>query len=515
MRTSDKARRQAWTIWFVGGLSFGYAFIQRVMPSVMVDELMAAFAVSGAMLGNLAAIYLYAYAGLQIPVGTMLDRVGPRRMLSLAALVAGAGAVIFATAETVTAAYLGRLLIGVGSAVGLIGTLKLVTEWFPANRYAYLSGLTFLIAMLGGALGQAPMAVLVDLAGWRQTALGMAAAGLALAAVTWLVVRDRPPGRPAGPTPAAGLAGIGRDLATVVANRQNWIIALYGATMSGPMLTYAALWGVPHMMQVHGFSRPTAALLSSFLLMGWALGAPAGGWLSDRIRRRRAPMVVAALASLGGWLALLYLPGLPAPAIGALLGYIGITSGAMVVCMAVAVELSPRAVIGATTGFVNMASVGGGALMQPFGRPDPRLGLGRPPASRRPALWSGGIRQRARDHTGRRHHRRRRRVSDPRDPLPPTGRLIDGRGRGALAAGECRRAFFDVVGDAFPKVFRIEALHHFLVGGGGRFAEVQEGGVVDLFLHHPHGARRDQVGQAVGKSAHVVHEAGVGEDAVD
>jgi MFS family permease len=366
MTVPENIGGRAWLIWFIGALSFGYAFFQRVAPSVMVDELMAAFAVSGAMLGNLAAIYLYAYAGLQIPIGAMLDRLGPRRMLSLAALVAGGGAVVFATAETVAAAYLGRLLIGVGSAVGFVGTLKLVAVWFPAERYAFLSGLTFLIAMLSGALGQAPLAVLVDAIGWRQTALGMAFAGLGLAALTWLLVRDRPPGRPAEPTRGAGLSGIGRDLRAVLGSRQNWIIALYGATMSGPMLAYAALWGVPHMMQVQGYSRPTAALLSSFVLMGWALGAPAGGWISDRVGRRKVPMILAALAALGGWLAVLYLPGLAVPAVGALLFFVGLASGGMVVCMAVAVELSPPSVSGATTGFVNMGNVGAGALMQPL-----------------------------------------------------------------------------------------------------------------------------------------------------
>jgi len=365
MTVSRTIGGRAWLIWFIGALSFGYAFFQRVAPSVMVDELMAAFAVSGAVLGNLAAIYLYAYAGLQIPIGAMLDRYGPRRMLSLAALIAGAGAVVFATAESVTSAYIGRLLVGIGSAVGFVGTLKLVAVWFPADRYAFVSGLTFLIAMLSGALGQAPLALLVDATGWRQTALGMGVGGLALAAATWLLVRDRPPGRPAEPA-RGGLAGVGRDLVTVLGSRQNWVVALYGATMSGPMLAYGALWGVPHMMQVHGYSRPTAALLTSFVLMGWALGAPIGGWISDRVGRRKPPMILAALAALGGWLVVLYMPGLTVPAIGTLLFFVGFASGGMVVCMAVAVELSHPSVSGATTGFVNMGNVGAGALMQPL-----------------------------------------------------------------------------------------------------------------------------------------------------
>ncbi|NIR29301.1 MAG: MFS transporter [Gammaproteobacteria bacterium] len=360
------ASGRAWLVWALAALSFGYAFFQRVAPSVMVSDLMRAFDVGAAVLGNLSAVYLYAYAGLQVPVGLLLDRFGPRRMLTGAAGLGAAGSLLFASAQTLSVAYLGRLLVGIGAAVGFVGTLKLVAHWFPVNRYAFLAGMTMLVGMLGGVGGQAPLALSVEAVGWRETLLAAAVFAGGLATLTWLLVRDDPAGRAAASArqPAPGRS-ILLDIGHVLSRSQNWFIALYGGTMAGPMLAYAGLWGVPHLVQLHGLERAVAAGSASLMLIGWALGAPLGGWLSDRLGRRRIPMATAAGAALLGWLLLLYVP-VPLVLTWVLLFVVGAVSGAMVICMAVARELAPPAVSGATTGFVNTANVGAGAVLQPI-----------------------------------------------------------------------------------------------------------------------------------------------------
>lgn len=360
------AGARAWLVWWLGALSFAYAFFHRVAPSVMVADLMRDFAVGAAVLGNLSAIYFYVYAGLQIPIGVMLDRWGARRMLSAGACLAAAGAAVFAGADALWAAYLGRLMIGAGVAVGFVGTLKLVGHWFPPDRFAFLSGMTMLVAMGGGIAGQAPLAALVDVVGWRATLWGAAAAGLALALATWLVVRDRPPDD-VTPMPARrGLAGLLADLRLVAGSGQNWIIALYGGAMAAPMLSYAGLWGVPHMMRLYDIERATAAGSATLTLIGWAVGSPLGGWISDRIGRRKLPMAASGALSLLCWWLLLFGPALPLAAAQALLFAAGAVSGAMVICIAAAREQAPPHLGATVAGFVNTAMVGGGALLQPL-----------------------------------------------------------------------------------------------------------------------------------------------------
>src|SRR5690606_30189006 len=160
------------------------------------------------------------------------------------------------------------------------------------GRFALLSGLTMLAGMSGGILGQAPLAVIVEYSGWRAALVGGGVFGLALAAAFILIVRDRPGGATV-PARKSSLADLIGGLVEIVRKPNNWLIAIIAGSMSAPMLAFAGLWGVAWLMQVHGFSRPAAALLTSLLLAGWAVGSPLAGWLSDRVRQRKAPLVAA------------------------------------------------------------------------------------------------------------------------------------------------------------------------------------------------------------------------------
>jgi len=366
------ARALPWIMWGLGALFYCYGFFQRTAPSVMVDELMRAFAVGAALTGTLSGLYFYAYAGLQIPVGLILDRFGPRRVLAVACALAAVGSGLFALAESLWVAYAARLMIGGAVAFTWVGALVIIARWFPPERFAMMSGLTLALGMLGGVGGQAPLALLIDAVGWRG-ALGLAAAlALVLAVLLALVIRDRGPYSPA---PADAEArrkddspgrGLRAGLLRVIRNPQTWIVGLYGAAMTTPMLSFAGLWGVPYLERVHGVSRELAALATSGLMIGWAVGAPLMGALSDRLRRRRVVMLVASTGSLATLSAALYLPGLSFWPVAALLAVNGLFAGGMVLCFATGREHNPAWAAGAAMGVVNMVAMAAGALFQPL-----------------------------------------------------------------------------------------------------------------------------------------------------
>ncbi len=344
---------------------FTYAFFHRVAPSVMIDPLMRDLGVGAAVLGNLSAFYFYAYAGLQIPVGIAVDRWGPRRVLTAAAAFCALGSLCFALSDTLGLLYLGRLMIGGGAAFGFVGALTLAGRWFAPQRFALVSGLTMMFGMSGGFLGQAPLAVVIDAVGWRTPLLGAAVAGGILALGIWTIVRDRPPGG-APRNPRDRGPGIVTALKEVLGKRQSWIIALVGAATSAPLLAFAGLWGVAWLMQVHGMSRPEAAATTSALLIGWAIGAPLAGQISDRLARRKPALIAASGGGLVCLCALLYLPGLPGAALPVLFFVTGLFLGAMVVCSAIVREINSAAVSGVALAFVNTMVVGTGALFQPL-----------------------------------------------------------------------------------------------------------------------------------------------------
>ena len=353
-----------WIVCGLAALFFCFAYFQRVAPSVMVSDLMRDFDVNAAVFGNLAAFYFYAYAGMQLPGGIMLDHWGPRRVLTGAVVLCGLGSVLFATADAVWIAYAGRFLIGVGSGFSWIGVLKLVSIWFPPHRFALLGGLGAMMGMAGAVGGQAPLATVVAMTGWRATLFGAAVFAAVLAVLMWSIVRDGTQKRPAaGPR---SMAEVGRGLVSVVRTPQTWLVALFGSMTVTCVAAFAGLWAVPYMMRAYDLEKPAAAATASLVLIGFGISAPLMGWWSDRIRRRRIPMLAGASVALAAFLILVYMPGVSlAAAYGLLVAY-GAGSSSFVLSFAAGREHNLPEVAGTAMGFVNMTLMMAGALFQPL-----------------------------------------------------------------------------------------------------------------------------------------------------
>jgi MFS family permease len=157
-----------------------------------------------------------------------------------------------------------------------------------------------------------------------------------------------------------------KGLSQAVRSREVWLIAIVATSMSGPLLAFGGLWGVPYLVVAYDLPRPQAALLVSMMLVGWALGAPLGGWVSDYVRRRRAPLISAATALLLLIVILTAVPQLPLWALVAVIFAIGLTGGHMVISYALAREVSPPGLHGSVMGLVNGMTVASGALLQPL-----------------------------------------------------------------------------------------------------------------------------------------------------
>lgn len=346
----------AWSAWGAAAMFYAYAFLQRVAPSVMVDDLMRDLTLDGAALGTLSAAYFYTYAAVQIPGGVVMDRFGPRRLLTAAALVTACGSLLFAVAGGFGTALAGRALIGLGVGFAYLGSLKLANSWFPAHRYALFVGLTLMLGLSGAIAGQAPLAALVAVHGWRTLMVVGALVALGIAVAILLLVRDRPEGQA---PPAAG-----GSLRIVLRRRQLWLLAAVACLFSGPLLTFGGLWGVPYLVQVHGLSKVDAGMVTSAMLAAWALGGPAAGWASDRIGRRKPLMLVGGAVSIAAWLALLLPAEPPLPLVMLLCVLIGAAAGPMVIAFAQAGDLFGGRSAASAAGVVNTAVLLLGAGLQ-------------------------------------------------------------------------------------------------------------------------------------------------------
>lgn len=358
-----------WLMWGTVASLYFIAFFQRVAPAVMVEELMRDFGIGAALLGHLSAAYFYAYAAVQVPSGLLADALGPRRVSAAAALLAGAGTLLFALAGDLWLAYTGRLLIGASVGVAFVACMRLAGHWFPPNRFAMVTGVALMVGNLGGIVAGVPLSEAVAALGWRPTMVLSAVVTFALAVAVWLLVRDDPTERGyrshAHPSVQAnGALPPGQALRKVVSERDTWLLFLAAGLSAGPVLVFAGLWGVPYLTQSYGIDRSHAAALTSTMLLAWAVGGPTLGALSDRLGRRKLPYLAANALSALLWGVFLFLDDLPTAALFPLFAAIGFSSGGLIIGFAFAREANHPGAAGAVGGVVNMATLGFGAIQQ-------------------------------------------------------------------------------------------------------------------------------------------------------
>lgn len=364
--------RLAWGVWALGAALYLVGFFQRVAPAVMTVELMRDFRIGAAALGNLSALYFYAYVAMQVPTGLLADAWGPRRLLAAGAVVAALGSALFGAADGLLLAGVGRFLVGGSVAVAFVGCLKLASHWFHPRQFSLASGLLLLTGILGAVFAGVPLRLLVDRFGWRPVMFVAAGATAVAGTFIWRIVRDDPAergyrshahpeagARAARSSPWRGLVEVAR-----VPNAR--LLAVVPGGIVGCTLTFAGLWGVPFLTTHYEMSRTQAAAACSLLLVSWAVGGPVFGGLSDRLGRRKVPYAAATWALLGLWSILLLGPRLPGALLWPLLVVTGFLSGAMIIGFAFVKESVPPRLAGTATGLANMGVMTGPMVLQPL-----------------------------------------------------------------------------------------------------------------------------------------------------
>ena len=350
-------------VWLLSAAFYFYDLLLQVSPSVMVPELMRSFNVNAASLGNLAAFYFYAYTLMQIPVGALIDKYGPRYLLSLASCCCLVGCFLFGTVDQFGYAALGRLLIGFGSAFAVVGCLQLSANWFRPKRFALLTGLMVSVGMLGAINGETTLALLLEHVGWRETLVFLGIIGGVLSLLILAIVRDYPP---MTVHTTQKQMGLWEGLPQIVRDKQSWLIAFYGSFMFAPTLVFAGLWGVSFFITAYHLTRPHAASLISLIFVGWMVGGPIVGWFSDYIQRRKVTMFLGSSFAFILMMIILYIH-LSNTTLAVVLFCFGFVSSGFLPAYAIIRELHASMNNRATAfGFMNMMNSVGGALFQPF-----------------------------------------------------------------------------------------------------------------------------------------------------
>lgn len=355
--------RRAWLIWLVAACYFFYDYMHQVAPSVMSSGFRASFGADDVTIGLIASIYFYSYACLQIPIGLTVDHFGPRRPLTIAALVAAGFSLVFSFVDSSSMAIVVRCLIGAGAAFSFVSCLKLVSIWFPSRFAGSLVGLTNMVGMIGAIVAGAPLAVAVHAFGWRGTLQWLAGIGVVLAILIFLIVRDHPTQDEL--KHQRGLKKSWADVKHIFANPFSWLNGFYAASINLGFAALGALWGTSFLETVYHLAPVHAALINSMVFVGAIPGSLFFGWFSDWIKRRKLPMLLAALGAVIVMVLILYVH-LPQWALYATFLCLGFFCSGNVVAYAYGLDIRPAGSAGVSLGFVNTCLIGGSALSQPI-----------------------------------------------------------------------------------------------------------------------------------------------------
>jgi MFS family permease len=360
-----KERAYAWLIWSLSAFFLFYKYAIEVSPSVMTADLMRSFGIDATQLGNLAACYFYAYLLLQIPAGLLIDRFGPRRVTSLAIALCGCGALLFGLGETAFTAGIGRFLTGTGAAFAPINCLKLTANWFPSNRFAFMAGLMMSVGMLGAVGGQAPLAEFIDLLGWRASMEVIGIAGILFAFLFWIIIRDHAPHQ-ASVSFAPKAKNFWNGFKEIIKSKQTWWLSIYSGLAFAPVSVFGGLWGVPFLMQSYHLSHRSAAHQVSLIFIGFAVGAPFAGWLSDRLGQRKKVMFWGTLFALILNGLILYLSEVPISVLSIILFLFGATISCFLLCFTMIRESNAPILAATAIGTMNAFDALFGAFSDPL-----------------------------------------------------------------------------------------------------------------------------------------------------
>jgi MFS family permease len=357
-----------WIIWGLGCVFYFYECLLQVSPSVMSNELMRDFSVTSHTLGILSGIYFYSYAAMQLPGGVLMDYFGPRRLLTIATSICAVSTIAFGLTDNFFMACLARLMIGFGSAFAAVGTMKLAANWFAPERFAFLTGLMVTLGMLGAIGGEAPLALLIDNYGWRQSMIIMGSIGIVIAILIFIVSKDAP--AHTRPLEHSGEASedehVLKSLVALIKNKQLWLVATYGGLMYMATPIFCGLWGVPFLMFKMNVAKATAANYISLVFVGWAIASPLWGIFSNRIGRRKPPMYIGCIGALICSISFIYAPIQSGWLMEVLLFAFGVFSAGFLPAFALAKEICNKKYVATGLSFMNMMNMIGIALGQPI-----------------------------------------------------------------------------------------------------------------------------------------------------
>lgn len=274
MISSSNSRTIAWTIWVIASVFYAYQYILRVMPNIMLNDIMQQFHIGAAAFGQFSGVYYVGYSLVHLPIGILLDRYGPRKIMTICIFLSVVGLMPLLFAKHWAYPIAGRFLVGLGSSAAILGVFKIIRMTFNEKHFPRMLSLSVTIGLIGAIYGGGPMSYMREILGYQMVIWLFAVIGLLLAMITYWIV-------PNAKNPSEG--AVISNIREVLGNGKVIWSCIFAGLMVGPLEGFADVWGTIFLKQVYGFDGTIAASIPSMIFIGMCFGAPILSLFADKV----------------------------------------------------------------------------------------------------------------------------------------------------------------------------------------------------------------------------------------
>lgn len=334
-----------WSMWALASFFYAYQYVLRVLPNIMMNDILEKFQIDAALFGQYSGLYYIGYAGMHIPVGILLDRYGPRWVLSGCILLTVIGLLPLLYAEHWVYPSLGRALIGMGSSAAILGVFKIIRLAFAESKFTVMLGFSVTVGLVGALYGGEPVNYLLHTLGSDNVLRMIIIVGAILAALVAIVVPSFPI--------AQNDNGWWKNVKTVLCQPTILMICFLAGLMVGPLEGFADVWGKEYLKSVYKLDDKIAASLPSLIFFGMCFGSPFLSWLAATTKSYFGFIILSAFTMAGAFI-LLLTGQLTAPILSVLFMIIGVFCAYQILAIYLASTYIEERLVGLTTACANM-----------------------------------------------------------------------------------------------------------------------------------------------------------------
>lgn len=340
----SNSRVLAWVVWGAAAIFYAYQYVLRVMPNIMMDDLLLRFDVGPQEFGQFSGVYYIGYSLMHLPLGMCLDRFGPKRVMPICILLTVAGLLPIIFSEHWAYPIIGRFVMGMGSSAAILGAFKIIRITFSEAHFTRMLSLCVTVGLIGAIYGGGPVNFMRQSIGYENVVWLFAAIGIALAALSYIIIPNTEP---------VHSKSVYAEVKEVITNPKVMLICIFAGMMVGPLEGFADVWGSAFLKKVYSMEDNVAASLPSMIFIGMCFGAPILSLIAEKTNSYLGTIIASGMvmAAIFFWMIVGYIPLTP---MSVMFIIVGVCSAYQILAIYKASTYVNENVVGITTALANM-----------------------------------------------------------------------------------------------------------------------------------------------------------------